>query len=109
MAMQRFTVKISFQPGRKLGFVLNDYFVEPESYYESDDFDDEHQDLSSIHSGESSLDTNDPVGDDEDRFNSGGGGVFSLQSDFAAEAAAAAEASPGRSIPPPANKRKRST
>ena len=34
--MQKFTVKISYQKGRKLGFVLADSLLEPGSYFESE-------------------------------------------------------------------------
>ena len=39
--MQKFTVKISYQKGRKLGFVLADSLIEPGKYYESDTSDGE--------------------------------------------------------------------
>mmetsp|Transcript_23958 Transcript_23958/g.57811 ORF Transcript_23958/g.57811 Transcript_23958/m.57811 type:complete len:931 (+) Transcript_23958:89-2881(+) len=101
--MEPFTIKIAFQADRMLGFMLIDSEIDPDEYYESDGT------IFSMRGGG----TTPKVGnDDEASTFFGGGGGFSLELDFAAEAAAAAKGSQGKVHPtlrPPSAKRKRPT
>ena len=100
--MQRFTIKVSYQPGRKLGLVLLDSLLEPAEVDEGM--------AMVIRGGGSTIQIDESDGaNDEDEENEGAPpnddpiSGLSLQEDFEAEAVAA------RSPPARVNKRKRPT
>ena len=123
--MQKFTVKISYQKGRKLGFVLADSLIEPGKYYESDTSDGEMaapvnnirgggEGNDIVVEGETTLEVLRSLDKERAKYPNSppliGG---SLQADFTAEAIEAEKVKQGTPSPPcrrrVASKRKRPT